>query len=91
MSTLMIIVGIISLAVVLVTAIEHFWPTEPLDEIAVIDNELRRLHSEASDYSIVPTWITNEINKLNDALIKIKLESDRQFHEQELKEINSGN
>lgn len=82
-----LVVAIIAISIVLYRIVEGFWPKEEMDEVDIIDSELRRLHSEGSDYPAYPDWIRAEISKLNQSLVTIRLERDKQFFELEKREL----
>lgn len=82
------VVGLLVLGYNVAKAIEHIWPSEPLvlDPVDVIDNELRRLHSEMKDYvggthaSEGYKAVVAEVARLNQALIDLEMENTKAFN-----------
>ena len=87
MSTLVWIVGIVAVAVVTIEVIKRLWPKYRDEEVAAISEELVRIHKALNNNIVVSTWAMQQIDSLNQNLVKIALERDKQFHELELKEL----
>ncbi len=51
-------------------------PQVPMNKFDAIDKELERLHEEAETYSTHPVWLTVEIGRLNEALVKERKEEN---------------
>lgn len=97
-----IVPAIIAGAIVLYRLIEGLFPGEQnsTDEVEAIDNELERLHAEMksfvggthnSEAYMAYMALMAEVTRLNDSLLKIRTERDRQFFELEKYELELAN
>jgi hypothetical protein len=72
------VVFLITTGVTISTVVDSLYPKphKPLNKFDAIDEELSRLHADLKDYRSAPTWYAQEINRLNEALIKAKVEQN---------------